>query len=119
LNINYTQVTIDHKYPNDKRRHQEFSRICLRCQIAKVNPHLALFLNGVLRTESSVKDWYKALREYRNQTVLRPHFIANQITGIEGYFLPDNPTIIHSTDKIYLDVYRQEPFQLYIQIIQS
>ena len=72
-------VTIDHKFPNSKRRYLEVSESCLRCRLVKVNPRLADMLDQFLKVSSPVEDWYKALIEYRPQVLHRQHFIARQI----------------------------------------
>jgi hypothetical protein len=103
FNINFRDVTIDHRSPKNKERHEELSKWCVRCRLGKVNLPLATFLDRELKIDMPAKNWYAALREYRNQAVHRPHFIAHQIGGVDGYFIPDNPNIRKAKGKIRLD----------------
>lgn len=105
--IEYRHVTIDHKFPNNEKRHNLSYKICLRCQLKEVNPALAEFLDKYLKTGSPIEDWYKALIEYRHQILHRQHVIAHQIGGVDGYFLPDDPQIMGVNGRPYLDKKRK------------
>jgi hypothetical protein len=103
LGIEYKQVILDHKYYTSPEKHQQTSRYCLRCKLNDVNSSLASYLNKVLKRGSPVELWYEALREYRHQIVHRPHFIAHVHAGVQGYFLPDDPRIIRSKERMRFD----------------
>jgi hypothetical protein len=108
LGIDYKQVTIDHKFFYNERRHNQASRNCLRCKIKDLNPKLASFLDEALQRGSPSEQWYEAVMEYRHQIVHRPHFIAMQIAGgPRGYFLPDDPKIM--TQKVTFDKKIHQP----------
>jgi hypothetical protein len=105
--IEYRHVTIDHKFPNNEERHKSSYKICLRCRLTEVNAPLAEFLDKYLKTGSPIKDWYKALIEYRHQILHRQHVIAHQIGGVDGYFLPDDPKIMGVNERPFLDKERK------------
>jgi hypothetical protein len=101
--IEYRRVTIDHKFPNNEKKHKEQFESCLRCRLKIVNYPLADFLDKALKTGSPAEHWYQALVEYRHQILHRQHLIGKQIPEVRGYLLPDDPEIITPTEKPYID----------------
>lgn len=96
LGLDYRFITIDHKFPNSKKKHLELTEFCLRCRLKKVNSRLADILDLFLKTDSPVENWYQSLVEYRHQIMHRQHLIAYSIggRGPKGYFLPDDPNVM-------------------------
>lgn len=96
LDVPYHKVELKHQMRNGNH-----TRYCMRCKLLGVNESLEKLLLNFLLTGSPTDNWYEALVQYRNQIVHRPHFIAKSI--IEGYYLPDDPTIITPTSRSYFD----------------
>jgi len=97
LNVSYKLVSIDHK------KYLEVNGSCLRCKVSVVNQGLGSLLDEFLKKGSPIKNWYQAVIEYRHQIVHRPHYIATQILGVPGYFIPDDPKIIQPKGKTKFD----------------
>ena len=107
LNVDYKQVTVDHKFFNNEKRHSDALKRCVRCKVNDVNPELGSFLDKVLQRGSPVEQWYEAVMEYRHQIVHRPHFVALLIAGAKGYYVPDDPKIIGT--KVRFDKEKAQP----------
>ena len=44
VNVDYKQVTVDHKFFNNEKRHSDALKRCVRCKVNDVNPELGSFL---------------------------------------------------------------------------
>lgn len=107
FNIPSLKVSVDHLYSKDRKRHKRCEKVCLRCRLKEIDPHLSNALDQNLKRDSPVNDWYEALRQYRHQILHRHHSIYLVGPGIT--ILPDDPSVYKMTEKPKFDFKTNEP----------